>query len=139
MNPHKLFPFLFLIFLFTFAAPPHNFAAEKQAANEETLLEGVTPDQADSVIAKMSDEQVRSLLVAELSKDFTKVDDKEQTDGGLVLKATGLLHLLDEDKNKLKSATISLSSMARVPFDYVEIARKIGNGSLGRSSLYCKL
>jgi moderate conductance mechanosensitive channel len=131
MKTEKLLLLLLLVLPLTLAVPLHSFAAE-QTATEDVSLDGIAPDQVDSVLAKMSDEQVRSLLVSELSKNLPAGSGQQKGKGGLVHQATGLLHLLDKDENKKENAAGFLSSLTTIPGDYIAIARKIGDGSLGR-------
>ena len=49
---------------------PAAFSASKDTG--EISLEGIAPDQVDSVLAKLSDEQVRSLLIQELQKEASQ-------------------------------------------------------------------
>lgn len=64
------------------------------------LDESRTPDQVDSVLAKLSDEQIRSLLIAELQRDIVKEDGQEKKKGGFVARVARGLHILDgEDGN----------------------------------------
>ncbi|MCF6187651.1 MAG: mechanosensitive ion channel [Desulfobulbaceae bacterium] len=60
-------------------------------------------DQLDSVLAKLSDEQVRSLLIAELQRDVVKKEDgQDKKKGGFVAWVARGLHILDgEDGNAL--------------------------------------
>jgi len=63
-------------------------------------LDGVAPGQVDSVLAKLSDEQVRALLIAELQRDVVKEGDQEKENGGFVARVARGLHVLDgEDGN----------------------------------------
>ena len=47
-----------------------SFAAEQNTSNQ-TALDGISANQAELVLAKMSDEQVRGLLLEELGKDLS--------------------------------------------------------------------
>jgi small-conductance mechanosensitive channel len=120
-----------IVFLYCFIAIvlSSSFAAG-QTASEEISLEGVAPGQVDSVLAKLSDEQVRSLLLTELSKDLETGSSEPKASGGLVGKATGLLHLLDKEKGPQETKAGSIfSSIGQIPLDYIAVAKKIGNGS----------
>ncbi len=130
MKTPNLLLSLFLFLSLTLIAPPHSFGGEPAAA-EDISLDGVAPDQVDSVLAKMSDEQVRSLLISELSKDLPVGNDQQKGTGGFVHQATGLLHLLDEDETKNENAAGFFSSLTAFPSDYIAIAKTIGDGSLG--------
>jgi len=130
MTTSKLLLFLLFFLPLPLTVPLHCFSAEP-AVTEDVSLDGIAADQVYSVLAKMSDEQVRSLLLSELSKDLPAKSGKQKGKGGFVHQATGLLHLLDENKTKSDNAAGFFSSLTDVPGDYIEIARKIGNGSLG--------
>jgi len=81
------------------SSPPPVQAAQSPP---EVSLDGVAPDQVDSVLAKLSDEQVRSLLIAELQRDVAKENGQEQKQGGFVARVARGLHVLDgEDGNTL--------------------------------------
>ncbi len=109
-----------------------SFAVGKTAP-EGITTDGVAPDQIDSVLAKMSDEQVRSLLLEELRKDPAIATDKQKSAGGLAIQAISMLRLLDKDDTKSRESAGFISSLVRVPLDYIEMAKKTGNGSMGRS------
>ncbi len=73
-----------------------------QAAEDKTdlSLEDVAPDQVDSVLAKLSDEQVRSLLISELRKQADTSSEQVERKGGFVAPVAKGLHILDgEDGN----------------------------------------
>lgn len=123
--------FLFIL-LFTSISLASN-AGAKQIAPEPVSLDGVAPDQAASVLAKLSDEQVRSLLLTELAKDTETVasNSKEKNSGSLVQKAAGWLHLLDKNSPQNEETTTLFSSISRIPLDFIAMAKTIGNGTFG--------
>jgi moderate conductance mechanosensitive channel len=123
-----------LILFFCFALSsglifqPHTLAAE-QIPVDPASLEGLAPAEIDSVMAKMSDEQVRSLLVSELTSNIdTAASPKKAT--GLVGKTANWLHLLDEAENRKENSSGILARIIRIPGDYIAVARNVGNGSL---------
>jgi len=121
-----MFVFFFLVCIFL---PNYLFAAE-QSAEQSVLLDGVAPDQVDSVLAKLSDEQVRGLLISELTKDLEAAQTVEAgPSGGLVSKATGLLHLLDSKQTDTKETGVFIA-LGKMPVQISDVMRKIGNGSL---------
>ena len=86
-------PLTFLFCLYCLCCFPFSLV---QAGNTEVLsLEGVAPDQVDSVLAKLSDEQVRSLLILELQKDVDAAPVREGKRQGFVAQVAQGLHLLD--------------------------------------------
>ena len=105
-------------------------AAEHNSVDTE-LLDNITPDQIDSVLAKLSDEQVRSLLLAELAKGANKGATHKENPGGLVGKTAKWLHLLDDPEDRKENNSGLLSRMRRMPGDYITVAKHVGNGSFG--------
>ena len=132
MKPFRLFLPFFSVFLMI-ALVAGNSIAASEPAGETVTLEGVAPDKVDSLLAKMSDEQVRALLITELTKDLEEsgVDDKNAS-GGLVAKFANWLHVLDADEqvNADNSGGI-ISAIVRLPGDYIAIVKRIGKGSFG--------
>jgi len=115
---------------FTLLSPALVTAAE-QTASETGIPEGATPDQVDSVLAKMSDEQVRSLLITELTSTLKTSSTSHKNPGGLVGKTAKWLHLLDNAEDKKENATGFFTRISRMPGDYIAVSRNIGNGSFG--------
>lgn len=109
---------------------PQDLAAE-QSTTAETNLNGLEPQEIDSVLAKMSDEQVRSLLISEFSSNLNSVSLNPENKTGLIANLTIWLHLLDTAEKKNDNSPKFFSRIAQLPTDYIRIARKIGNGSLG--------
>ncbi len=99
-------------------------------AAETKILDGVAADQIDSTLAKMSDEQVRSLLISELSSKLATSPAAKKS-GGLIKKTSKWLHLLDDAENKKEESSGFLSLITRFPDDYLAAARTVGNGSMG--------
>ncbi len=132
MKHSYLFIFLFSLFLLIFPAMGSSFASAADAENTVNL-EDISPDKVDALLAKMSDEQVRALLVAELGKDMASQSDAASTSsGGLVLKASGWLHLLDEKEEPDAAAggnTTIFATLIHVPADFFALLKQIGNGS----------
>ncbi len=119
------------LFLVLFLIPCLATAAQVATEGSKINLETVPPEQVDSILGQLSDAQIRSLLIAELSN--TPVSDKATGKGkeGLVQKVRTLLHILDKKEDTAKDATGLFSAIRRVPSDYIQLARKIGNGSFG--------
>ena len=105
-------------------------AAEHNSVDTE-LLENIIPDQIDSVLAKLSDEQVRSLLLAELAKGPNKSATRKDNPVGLVGKTAKWLHLLDDSEDRKENNSGLLSRISRMPGDYITVAKHVGNGSFG--------
>ena len=109
--------------------PVNLFAEQPSPAN--LTLDALAPEQIDSVLAKMSDEQVRSLLITELTNTLNTTSGNLKDSTGIVKNVSQWLHLLDEPEDKNVTSKGLLSSLTQIPGDYIRIARKIGNGSLG--------
>jgi len=118
-------------YCFLFILVGSSFAAE-QSGSVETAQVGVPPHQSESILAKMSDEQVRSLLLENLDKNLPADSTTPKATGGLADKAMNMLQLLDKSATRVDTPTSFFSSIIRVPLDYIEMARKVGNGSMGR-------
>jgi small-conductance mechanosensitive channel len=130
MKTPKFFQLLFLVLCLTSILPtPNGYAG--QAASETISLEGVAPDQVNAVLAKMSDEQIRGMLISELEKDLKKDPARRNKPGGLVGKTAKWLHMLDGDKNQQDSSTSLLSYIRKIPADYLAVAKHVGKGSFG--------
>lgn len=71
------------------------FSAGAVSTTPETSIENIAPDQVDSVLAKLSDEQVRSLLIAELQRNIGKKTGTAQSEQGVVARVGRGLHALD--------------------------------------------
>ena len=105
--------------------------AAAQNTTVTTSLDGLAPKQIDSVLAKMSDEQVRSLLISELTSNLNNDPINQKSNHGIIATLTKWLHLLDTPEDKNETSTKAFSRIIQLPKDYISIARKIGNGSLG--------
>lgn len=115
----------FLAVLLTFSGS-FSFAADQPATDEIGIVE-VPLGQIDSTLAKLSDEQVRSLLIAELKKDAQVLEKVAGKGGGLIPKAMGWLHILDEN-DQVGSGGKS-SSRISMWTDIREMAKNVGNGT----------
>lgn len=100
---HKSFKRLFILSLLAliclfFATPVP--AVEKSTAPETATLEKMPPDRVDSVLAKLSDEQVRSMLLQELSRDLTEQPESDVRGSGLFRIIVNWLHVFDVDSGQ---------------------------------------
>jgi len=100
-----------------------------QSVAVETAVTEVPLGKIDSTLAKLSDEQVRSILIAELTKDAQAVEKSAVKDGGLIPKAAGWLRMLD-DKEMAGSSENAIPRTS-IGTDIRQMAKKIGNGSVG--------
>lgn len=95
LRVHHLLPMirffsLVLWALLLFVTPVHGVDNK-----EEVSPEGLSADRIESIVAKLSDEQVRSLLLAELKKEPLTQTENKQREGGFVARLGHELHLLD--------------------------------------------
>lgn len=102
---------------------------ESEAAGESSL-EGVPPDQVDSVLAKLTDEQIRGLLIAELQKDQEAAAGQPEKPTGLNAWLRGWLHVLDGAGEDVDTGAARLLAHApKVPADTITTLTRIGGGS----------
>ncbi|MGB3211416.1 MAG: mechanosensitive ion channel domain-containing protein [Desulforhopalus sp.] len=77
----------------------------------EISLQDIAPEKIDSVLAKLSDEQVRSLLVRELQTKSIEQSKEKTSRGGLLPFVVGWLRLVDvDDSGKMESQLAKISS-----------------------------
>lgn len=69
----------------------------ESVSDETASLAGAAPAQVDSVLATLSDEQVRALLIEELKKDTALQPDGKEGGSGFVGQVAAMLHILDGD------------------------------------------
>ena len=72
-------------------------AVSESGSGEAPSLEGVAPGEVNSVLATLSDEQVRALLIEELKMDAALQPGKKVADTGFVGRVAVMLHALDGD------------------------------------------
>jgi small-conductance mechanosensitive channel len=65
------------------------------AGSDAVSLQGVAPADVDSVLAALSDEQVRGLLIEELKRDPALSTQPRTGGGGLIGLVSSMLHVLD--------------------------------------------
>ena len=124
----------FLIFCLAAACslPAVARAAAAESGGEAVSLEGVAPAEVDSVLATLSDEQVRSLLILELKNDSALQVQPQGGGNGLIGLVSSMLHVLDGNGEVNLGDFISLETrMARaLPADMDWLLRKFSsNGS----------
>ena len=94
MRKHLIFWGMALLLL---ALTGSLMAAEQQAPPTDTTVVEVPAGEIDSTLAKMSDEQVRALLIQELTQDAQSAEKETvKKPGGMIHRARGWLHILDE-------------------------------------------
>jgi len=122
-----------------FLHPGHLQSAQKNASGAEVKLEEVAPDQVDSVLAKLSDEQVRSLLVAELQEKAVRQEAGKKPVGGIYGVFVGWLKMMHAEAGDMDRRLDSVvGKVGQVPHDLVEIARRIG-GDKGLAGFWSAL
>lgn len=131
MKRHSIFLFVCLLAISLTILSPARVTAVTETAAAPQMLEGIDQKEIDSILARMNDEQVRSLLIAELSSNPPSPSSDQKKPGGLVGKTAQWLHLLDEAENKKEKSTGFFSRLTSFPGDYLTVARNAGNGSLG--------
>ncbi len=122
----RLLIFLQLCFFFICISPLSSLAAGSVAT---IPIDNINPKQIDSTLAKLSDEQVRELLITELKKDQISTSQLEKNNVGLVARVSHWLHFLDEEDNFKQDNTNFFSRLTSVPGDYYAVAKTVGNGS----------
>ncbi len=130
IKPLRFFLFLVIALAIGFTMPATLTGAEQNSA-DSNLLKGIAPDQVNSVLAKLSDEQVRNLLISELAKDMNEDTAQKRKPGGIVGKTSKWLHILDEDGAQQQNTSGFLSRIGRMPGDYITVAKNVGGGSFG--------
>jgi small-conductance mechanosensitive channel len=85
-----------------------------EAGGDTVSLEGMAPAEMDSVLAALSDEQVRGLLIEELKRDAS-LGTQSRSDGvGLIGSVSSLFHVLDGEGDASLGEFIALETrMAR--------------------------
>ncbi len=111
------------------------FSSSATWANNQTIPKNsqkIALDQVDSILAHMSDEQVRSLLIAELSeKKVQSTAPTSAMDGGLIGKTVPLLHLLDQKGSNITPNAGFSNAIQQFPSDYIAMIKKMSEESPG--------
>ena len=132
------FSFLVLLAVVCFLQPVAAQSALLSPSSEtEVTLEGVAPDQVDSVLAKLSDEQVRSLLITELERDVPSQSSTSETPSGFLVFVVNWLHMIDSDTLLDKESRVQrvFDHIFKVPADLAGIVRQFGDGTSMKSAL----
>ena len=129
MVSSRLLMLVFLTSAFLVLAFPCQ-SAEQSTTAAETNLENIAPDQVDSVMAKLTDEQVRSLLLAELSKDVPQSSEDSSSDD-LFSFVISWLHILDINKDQHLEGRVQkiIGHVVQVPADIAGVFRQFGDDS----------
>ncbi len=100
------------------------------ASSEATALENIPPDQVESVLAGLSDEQVRGILIAGLRKQAVAQESGRPGDSaGLLTLVAGWLHLIDGDSSRSAGSRAReiFGHVGSIPAEIREIVRSIGS------------
>ena len=122
------FSLLFLFTIFFIQLSGQGYAAQLDDAIK-TPLANVPPEQVDSILAKLSDEQVRTLLINELTANATAEQTITEPGGGIVHTSRAILHLLDPNDTDQDKPGL-FTGLASIPSDCIAVVRNIGNGSI---------
>ncbi len=131
----KLVNTLFLaLFLCLTGIVGTSFCAEESA--QEALSKTSTPAEVDSILARLSDEQIRELLIVELAKenatDVAAVHQAEHKKG-LSSKLGVWIQALNEKEDTVDVGTVNIiGQLSRVPGDLGRSFLNIGEGSFGK-------
>lgn len=122
-------PAFLVAFFFILLLPVHS--ANKQTTAPAINIEDIAPEEVDSVLAKLSDEQVRSMLLVELSKAAPSRSLANDSPGGLFGFTARWIHSMDKDPDQKLENRVEMivSHTSRVPGDLSQIFRKVGDGS----------
>jgi len=102
-------------------------AAQPEAPGPEVTLEGVSPDQVNSVLARLSDEQVRSLLISELQEQAAVQEAGARAEGGIYGVFVSWLKMMNSEAGDMDSRVDSiLGKIGQFPHDLAQVAREVG-------------
>jgi len=92
-------------------------------------LDQLTSGQVDSVLAKLSDEQVRTLLIEELRRDVSAASVQESSKGGVVAWLGRGLHLLDgtDGSDFGRNVKLALRNFRGLPDDFNWVLRQFSS------------
>lgn len=106
---------------------PSAFSASNSQDGNEVSLEDVAPGQVDSVLAKLSDEQVRSLLIAELQKDASNQQGEGKRVGGIYGVFVRWLQMMNAGAGDMDNRIDQVrGKIWQVHDDLLQVALKLG-------------
>jgi len=102
----------------------------------QVTLDHLNSAQLDTVLAKLSDEQVRSLLIAQLHQGHAVAAAQKDTNGGVVASFGRALHLLDgsEENDFVLNLKHSLRQFRALPDDFNWTIRQLAQDASLRSA-----
>ena len=125
MIPVRLF--FFVLLAACFLQPVSVQSGQQPSPEVAVTLEGVAPDQVDSVLAKLSDEQVRSLLIAELQKETASRNDDKKPVGGIYGVFVSWLKMMNSEAGDMDRRVDSvIGKIGQVPHDLMQVAGRVG-------------
>ena len=125
----RLLVLFFLITAFVFPSIPA-YSAKQPTPSVEKTLENAPPEKVDSILARLSDEQVRNLLIAELSRDKPTQKSGDAQGGGLFKVVNVWLHMFDvQNEQEVESRVRRIvDHVGKVPGDLAGVFSQFGNG-----------
>jgi small-conductance mechanosensitive channel len=105
--------------------------AASSAGNAVTSLSDIPPDQAASILGRLSDEQVRQLVLAGIENQAAAQASKKPIESGLTHHLRQWLHVLDHNGEAEADMGQLVVAYPRIPADIVQSLRSIGGGSTG--------
>ncbi len=124
--PVRVF-FLFLVTAACLLPPVSGQSAPQAAPDSGVTLADVAPGQVDAVLAKLSDEQVRSLLIDELQKEAVSGKEDQRPAGGIYAVFVHWLKMMNSEAGDMDRRIDSVrGKIGQVPRDLVQVAVKVG-------------
>jgi hypothetical protein len=102
-------------------------SADKAVENPVVLPPNYTPEQIDEILARMSDDQVRRLLIEELQKNAAAQENKRAAAEGE--RITGFFHRVENLCGFATSRIIALTyHVKNIPHDLGQVLNKLAEG-----------
>ncbi len=123
---------LLLVFLTGSFFVSIQLAVGAEQASEDITLEGVAPEKMDGVLARLSDEQVRGLLISELEKNAVAATATPEKPSGLKAQLGQWLHALDPQGDDVDVGVAQLlGQTVKAPVHIMHALSNIGGGTFG--------
>ncbi|WP_161629948.1 mechanosensitive ion channel family protein [Desulfogranum mediterraneum] len=111
-------------------------AEETSSEVEASLSAAATPAERDGILARLSDQQIRELLIAELSTAAAAETAEPAIRTGLNARLHQWLHVIDSREGQLEVGAVSLlGRLDDVPADLSRVLGSIGGGNLERTAI----
>lgn len=124
--------FLVLVLL---AGGPSTFASgeEPDPAAEEAISAATNPQEIDAVLARLSDSEIRKLLIEELGKTAAEATAVPESKSGLVASLQEWLHAIDTNDDQSGAGGVRLLPFfLQIPGEAGRALMQIGDGHFGR-------